>query len=108
MGFGLSQLDLFLELLASGIIIVVIVIFLSSFCHFHRCHHCHIFRPNKADLEDAMMELVDIDINEDNLDFSQVIIDIILIRIITMIIIVNIVTVIIIIVIIIIVIMITS
>ena len=33
----------------------------------------HLFRPNKADLEDALMELVDIDINEDNLDFSQVI-----------------------------------
>merc|ERR1712130_422104 len=29
-------------------------------------------RPNKADLEDALNELVDIDINEDNLDFSQV------------------------------------
>ena len=39
-----------------------------------------------------MMELVDININEDNLDFSQVIIDIIPIRIITMIIIVIIVT----------------
>ena len=37
-----------------------------------------------------MMELVDIDINEDNLDFSQVIIIPVLIRIITMIMIVTI------------------
>ena len=36
------------------------------------CPQSHLFRPNKADLEDAMMELTDIDINEDNLDFSQV------------------------------------
>ena len=36
------------------------------------CPHSHLLRPNKADLEDAMMELTDIDINEDNLDFSQV------------------------------------
>ena len=36
------------------------------------CLHSNLLRPNKADLEDAMMELTDIDINEDNLDFSQV------------------------------------
>ena len=65
--WGLSQLDRFLALSASGIIIsaiFMIVIIQSSLSSF---------RPNKADLEDAMMELVDIDINEDNLDFSQVI-----------------------------------
>ena len=29
-------------------------------------------RPDKRDLEDALMELADVDIAEDNLDFSQV------------------------------------
>ena len=29
-------------------------------------------RPDKRDLDDAMLELVDVDIMEDNLDFTQV------------------------------------